>query len=230
MLEILIPFGFYLLTGLMIYSLPVLMKPSIALFNRKRKTTRYFMYGFVTWFLYLSALSNNGFLNNFDFPPRLPILVIIPVLVILFWYSGRPYVLKTVRSVPVYFFIYIQAFRILVELLIWGGMVVGVFPKIVTFEGLNFDIYLGISAILVGYLAQTNKISKKGLLAWNIVGIVLLLFTVYLFIDFYFLGEFQPDKFSEKFARLPYLFLPAVLMPLAIFYHTLSIRQLRQEG
>ncbi|MGB0402467.1 MAG: hypothetical protein ACPGEG_00130 [Salibacteraceae bacterium] len=230
MIELLVPFGFYLLTGLMIYSLPVLMKPSKALFNRKRKTTRYFMYGFVTWFLYLSGLSNNGFLNNFELPPRLPILVIIPVVFILFWYASRPYLLKTIKTVPYHYFVYIQSFRVIVELLIWGCFLMGVLPEVVTFEGLNFDIYVGFSALIVGFLAQQNKISKKGLLIWNWAGIAVLLFTVFQFVDYYFIGDFEPDKFSGQFVKLPYLFLPAVLMPLALFYHMVSIRQLNQEN
>lgn len=227
MLAFFLPLAFYLLTAVMVYSLPVLVKPSTALFNRKRKTVRYFMYGFVGWFLYVSAISNNGFLNNFDFPPRMALLIVVPILVILFWYSGRNYVKKTLLSVPVHRLIYIQAFRVIVELLIWGAFILGIWPRVVTFEGLNFDVLVGVSALLMGVLAQRKMVTNRVLLMWNYVGLLILAFTVFQFINYYFLGDFVADENSALFMKLPYLFLPAVLMPLAVFYHILSIRQLR---
>jgi hypothetical protein len=188
------------------------------------------MYGFVAWFLYLSSLSNNGFLNDFTLPPKLPLFVVIPILLVVVWYSKRPYVLKTIKPVPVERFIYIQAFRILVELLIWGAFLQGIFPEIVTFNGMNFDIWVGVSALVVGYLAQKNKISKTLLIAWNVLGMLVLAFTIFQFINYYFLSDYAADVQSERFTKLPYLFLPAVFVPIAVFYHLLSIRQQLMEG
>ena len=51
----------------------------------------------------------------------------------------------------------------------------GQVPELMTFEGRNFDILIGITAPIIGYLVVKHKIRKKGVLMWNTVGLVLIL-------------------------------------------------------
>ena len=49
-------------------------------------------------------------------------------------------------------------------------------PQLMTFEGRNFDIVIGITAPIVGYLYLKKRISKIKLIAWNVIGIFFICF------------------------------------------------------
>ena len=96
-------------------------------------------------------------------------MIVGPVLIGILLLSGiksfQPLLQKTGLHLPVF----LQSFRIIVELLIYGAFLEGVFPQRATFEGLNFDILVGISAPVIGWLILKKRIGfKKGLLIWNI--------------------------------------------------------------
>ena len=64
-----------------------------------------------------------------------------------------------------------------------------------------------------------------GILAWNIVGLSVLTLTGYAFVSAFFFTDFVESVGGMTLVPLPYLLLPAILLPIAIFYHVVSIRQ-----
>ena len=96
-----------------------------------------------------------------------------------------------------------------------------------TFEGRNFDILSGLSAIVVAVLITRNKISSSLVIAWNFAGLALLVNIVTIAILSMptplrvFMNE-PPNTIVSKF---PVIWLPALLVPLAYGLHFLSIRQ-----
>jgi hypothetical protein len=66
-----------------------------------------------------------------------------------------------------------------------------------TFEGTNFDLFSGITAPIVAYLAyRTTKENKKLLLWWNIICLLLLL-NVVITAVFAFPSPFQKLAFDQ---------------------------------
>lgn len=181
------------------------------------------------WTVYVIVIGLSGIITTFSLPPRMPIFVILPAFGIIAWFhSARRF--KTIRDhFPIELTVYLQSFRIFVELLILGIYYKGIGPQIATFEGQNFDILAGLTAPVIGYLAYYRKvIGAKVVLLWNICCLLLLANIVFIFITQAFFPEFwgyNIPQVSVEFTRPPYLFIAAVFMPFAVFLHMFSIQK-----
>ncbi len=121
----------------------------------------------------------------------------------------------------------IHVLRIPVELVLFQLYLQSKIPLIMTYKGWNFDILMGISAliILVYQLFSKRKINRQLFKIWNVVGIIFLLFIVSLAI----LSSPLPIQLFS-FARpniavleFPYCFLPTCLVPIVLISHILLI-------
>jgi len=182
---------------------------------------------------YLSILSFTKLLTDFGFPPRFPIFLVIPLLVfsIYFYFKNRNN--GFIQSIPLHWTAFYQSFRILVEFLILYTFLKGIMPKEATFEGYNFDIIMGITALPIGLLIyKTGRKYKTLLRVWNVVGILMVLFVaIIVAISTYqpqILGYTEPTVKIE-FMQLPYLLLAGFLAPSAIFIHLISLIQLNKK-
>jgi hypothetical protein len=105
-------------------------------------------------------------------------------------------------------------------------------PKAMSFEGRNFDILSGLTAPLVYYFGFVkHRMGRKALILWNVVCVLLLLNVVssaFLSLP----GRFQQFGFERPnigVGYFPFLLLPAILVPLVLFAHAATIRQLVQN-
>lgn len=178
------------------------------------------------WAVYLFVMNKSGLLNDPGLPPRVPLLVVLPAVAISLFANAQTGFRKAQSHLPLWLPIMMQGFRVGVEFLIYGGYKEGVFPRLSTFEGLNFDIVAGASALIVGFLAMRGLIGRRGLLIWNFAALAVLILTVFSFMYAYYLADIPYFQISDGFTRLPFLLLPGVLLPVAIFLHIFSIRQL----
>jgi hypothetical protein len=102
-------------------------------------------------------------------------------------------------------------------------------PQLMTFEGRNFDILSGITAPFIYYFGYvTGKLHRSLLLIWNLLCIALLVNVVTIAIlavptPFQKLAFDQPNI---AVLYLPFIWLPAVLVPMVLFSHLVCIRQL----
>lgn len=183
----------------------------------------------VFWLTLISILSIKGFFLKFDtLPPRMLVVLLPPLIKILFLtFSGR---MDHILSVtPPQWLLYIQAFRIPVELLLWMLLLSGAFPEHLTFEGRNWDVIAGILSPIVGYLCFVKKkYTVKTAILWNLLGLGLLLNIVVMAVltlptPFQYYKE---GLSNEIVATFPVIFLPAVLVVGAYTFHAFSIRQL----
>lgn len=179
----------------------------------------------VVWIIYLNLLAKTEVLKNFEFPPRIPLLVVIPAILIILFITNRKSLKQALESTPTYLPIALQSFRILVELLIYATFLNGIFPQRATFEGLNYDILVGISALFISAGVYKGIINKRGILIWNVVSICILALTVYSFISTYYFTDFVSTGGGYQFVEFPYLLLASILLPVAIFLHVFSIKQ-----
>jgi hypothetical protein len=180
------------------------------------------------WISLTGALAWSGSLATLNLPPR-PMLIMLTALtgIIIFSYSrgGR----KILKYTPFHWLIFFQVFRIAVEFWFWQGYRSGVLPQIMSFEGNNHDIYAGLLAIVAGFMVMKLPATRKPVLVmYNLTGFLLLANTLRT-AALSFPSGIQKYPFDEGFlllGQLPFVYLPAILVPLALGIHILSLRQL----
>jgi hypothetical protein len=182
--------------------------------------------GLIIWLAVVSVLSLSGFLSDFSvFPPRLIIVLVIPLVTILF-ITFSASLKEIVRNIRPRNLLRLQVFRVFVEILLWRLFVVNLLPIQMTFEGRNFDILAGLFGPLVAYFFRNNK---KVMIAYNIIGLCLLLNIVtiaILSIPGTPFRYFMNEPANTIVTYFPIVYLPAFLVPLAYTLHFFSLRQL----
>ena len=230
-----LPSIYIVFTGLVV--LVVLLSFRVALqrmaISTKERSQKFliasvFLFG---WIAYLVTLSATGILKDVNVPPKFPLLVIIPLVIgcIVFYRSSRnSFVVKEIpKTWPVYF----QSFRIIVELILLYTYYANIIPVSATFEGLNFDVLMGISAPFVAYLVVRKNGSRVFQYIWNVLGICMVLFVAFIIASSMYFPDIWGSNVTQvkmKFIEMPFLLLAGLLAPMAIFMHVVSLVQLRR--
>ena len=182
------------------------------------------------WLALTAALAERGFFEDFyALPPHMLLAVGPPLLAVLaLAASGR--LDPLLAALPPSWPIGAQAFRVLVEIVLWRLAVAGVAPEIMTFTGRNVDILVGLTAPIVAYACFVRRAWPARVARWwNWAGVVILLNVVVhaqLSAPTRF-RLFETDPPTTFIGDLPYIWLPAFLVPLAWALHAISLRQLR---
>jgi hypothetical protein len=183
----------------------------------------------VVWLAVQAILAyKNFYVYTSSIPPRfaLAVLPMLLCIVILFVTDGGK---KFIDNLPLSILTYIHVVRILVEVVLYWLFLSKAVPEIMTFAGRNFDIVAGITAPAMGYLFFKQKVlSYKVVIAWNVLCILLLLNIVVLAVlsapfPFQHFGFEQPNVAILHF---PFVWLPCFVVPVVLFAHLASIRQL----
>lgn len=183
----------------------------------------------LTWIIYVVVVSSTGMIDDFSLPPKLPIFIILPAFIFIGIIITRPATTTLLAIVPVYLLIGIQAFRVIVELIIWLAYKDGILPVVTTFEGYNYDVLVGITAIPLAFYTFKNRMSRGLLIFWNIAGLFILANTIRIFLlsgFFPHLVGLDDNTIELSFLRPPLIFIAGLFMPMAILFHGLSLKQL----
>ena len=183
----------------------------------------------MTWLIFQSTLGlNKWYQDRLATPPHMifPILMAIVVMLILFLTPrGRRFIDGlSIRTLTM-----LQVVRVPVEVCLWCLAMNRQVPWSMTFEGRNFDILIGLSAPIIAIWGwKKGKLSKKVILAWNILGMILLLQVVVTGIGALpsplQWWEFQQPNLAVMY--FPFVWLPAFIVPCAALSHLVSIRRL----
>ena len=196
---------------------------------RKRSTP--IAIGMIVWLILQATLTLNDIYNTnlSSLPPKIILFGILPpllVIILLFVTSkGRQFI----DSLPLKNITYLNMVRIPVEIVLFWLFINKTIPELMTFEGRNFDIIAGISAPIMAYFAfNKNKISRKVLLFWNLICLALLLNIV---INALLsvpspLQQFAFEQPNMAILNFPFSWLPTFIVPIVLFGHLVSIRQL----
>lgn len=188
--------------------------------------------GLVAWLLLQAVLPlDNQYNSDPDaFPPMIMLTGIFPtvltILVVFLTRKGRQFT----DSLPLKQLTYLNTVRIPVELL-YGLFLYKAVPELMTFEGRNFDILAGITAPFIAYFGLTQtKLSRPTLLIWNVICLGLLLNIVVnaLLSAPSPIQQFAFDQPNTAVLNFPFSWLPTFIVPIVLFGHLASIRQLLQ--
>lgn len=167
--------------------------------------------------------------NTDSFPPKLVLLGILPAIITIVITMTSKGGKRFVDSLPLRNITRINIVRIPVELCLYWLFLNKAVPELMTFEGRNWDILSGISAPIIILLAFRNGKIKRGLLLlWNVLCLLLLLNIV---TNALLAAPFPIQKFAFEqpniaIINFPFSWLPTFIVPIVLFGHLVSIRQL----
>ena len=189
--------------------------------------------GLIAWMLIQCLLALNDFYSNDTraVPPRFLLAVVPPILTILFLFitkSGR----RFIDSLPLATITWLSIVRIPVEFVLYWLSLYKAVPELMTFTGRNFDILAGITAPFVAYFGiSLKKMNPRFILLWNIVSLGLLLNIVInaVLSAPFAIQQFAFDQPNIAILYFPFILLPAFIVPVVLFTHLVSIRQLLKK-
>lgn len=202
---------------------------SIFLFYKAAHSSKIVLTILISWIIIQSTVSITGFYASENtLPPRFAFLLMPPLLLILLLFISKKGKLF-IDGLDLKWLTLLHIIRIPVELvLLWLFMNKGI-PELMTFEGRNFDIISGISAPIVYYFAFLKEQKNiRLLLAWNFICLALVIniaINAVLSLPTKF-QQFAFDQPNLALLHFPFTLLPSVLVPIVVFSHLASVRQL----
>lgn len=182
---------------------------------------------FAVWLGTSAVVAATGVLRDFDArPPRLMILVVASFAVLTI-------VTRTARfkallaATPPSWPVALMSMRVPIEIGLWGLFATGKLPVHMTFEGRNFDVLVGATAPVVAWALARGKLGRAGLVAWNVASLGLLANIVGMAVTT-IPGPLHlpwPGVSNTVVADFPWVWLPTFLVPVAVFGHVVSLRQ-----
>lgn len=201
------------------------------LFSTHRRTLILTTATLTLWLLLTGALAHRGFFTNFTaLPPHLLFALLLPAVAFAIFSITSKSLPEALRATPLPWLIAFQAFRIVVELILWRGYKLGAIPIQMTFEGRNLDILIGLTAPIAAWIIYRTRSVAFGIV-WNIAGLasILNIATIAILSMPTPLRRFMNDPPNTLLAHCPFIYLPAILVPAGYIAHLLSIRQLLQR-
>ena len=185
------------------------------------------------WLILQAAITLGGFYSTDtrSLPPRFMFLVIPPLLTILLLFltrKGRVFI----DGLPQSTMTFLHIVRIPVELVLYWLFLNKAVPELMTFTGRNFDILAGITAPFVAYYGlKQQQLGRKTLLTWNLIALGLLFnIVIHAVLSAPFaLQRLAFDQPNIAVLYFPFSWLPGFIVPLVLFSHLVSIRQLTRQ-
>lgn len=186
--------------------------------------------GLLAWSVLVCVLASTGFYLDFDAKPPRFILVVFPILAVIIFIIFKHS--EIVKRLDILKLTRLHMIRVPVELFIFAWFTYGIVPQEMTFEGRNFDILAGLTAPIVGYFIAKHGVKEhvKMVYAWNILCFLLIINIIATAVlslpsNFQVFGLDQPNIAVINF---PFVLLPAVIVPIVLFSHLVSMMQLRE--
>lgn len=182
-----------------------------------------------TWLAYVGTLSGLGIVRDAALRPPGAVYILGPVLVFTVLFTMRSRAgLRAALALPMALLLGAQVFRVAVELFLHQLWVDGLVPRMMTYEGANVDIFIGLSAPLMAWLASRNRATPGLLIAWNALGLLALVNVAARGVltapgPLQFVHAEVPNLAVGIF---PFTYVAGFLAPLAVLMHVFAIRAL----
>jgi hypothetical protein len=228
-LPIYITLTFGLTTVITLWLFIQAIKSSVSELTKSKSTTIFFV---LACWLALQALLTFKNVYNTDtnsFPPRIILMGIFPLMMTILLLFATSKGRQFIDSLPLKNLIYLNIVRIPVEIVLFWLFLNKAIPGLMTFEGRNFDILAGITAPFIAYFGLAKqRISKQLILIWNVISLGLLINIVVnaLLSVPSPIQKFAFDQPNIAILNFPFSWLPTFIVPVVLFGHLTSIRQL----
>ncbi len=213
--------------GIVIVVLAVVMRKLLSVFPDKKWN----LYTGVLLLLAVPAvLAKLGWLTNQDVRPSPFIMIPVTIIVASFGIAFSRFGKRLSIEVSVFLLVAIQMFRFPLELVMHQAFERGIMPKMLSFEGLNFDILTGIGALLIVSIWKLRgAVSEKIIWVWNVYGLGCLFMIFYIAIRSSPIlrgwGD-EPENVNTWVLFFPYIWLPTFLVVAAFSGHLILTRKL----
>lgn len=183
----------------------------------------------VGWLSYAGMLGYMGVLGDSSLRPPGTLFLMAPLFLFVFLVLVRSSSgAQIAAAFPLQLLIGAQLFRVPVELFLHRLWLEGLAPKMLTYEGANFDIVIGLSAPLVAFIANHARIGRPFALFWSIAGLISLanVATRALLTAPGPLNLIHAEVPNLAIGTFPFSYIPGFLAPLALILHVLALRDL----
>jgi hypothetical protein len=186
----------------------------------------------IAWMGLTAAAAKAGMMARFDVMPPPMMILLACIFALAFVIGLSPLGRMIAKQTSLVTLIGLQMFRFPLELVMHHAANRAIMPPQLTYTGYNFDIITGIGAIIL-FLALISKIRvpKALIWAWNIYGFYCLLAIAIIAVTtspmIRAFGD-DPANLNTWVLFFPYIWLPAVLVVIALAGHIIITRKLRQ--
>ncbi|MDB4945004.1 MAG: hypothetical protein JWP97_4538 [Labilithrix sp.] len=181
------------------------------------------------WLVLTGGLALAGVLHQWKRQPPPLVLFMIGGVLLAVWLAGSRIGERMAEALPLAAIVGFQAFRLPLELFMHHAAAEGTMPVLMSFSGSNYDIVSGLTAIPVAWLAARGEASPGLVKAWGILSSVLLAVVMALAIGASpALAAFGtgPRELNTFVGYFPFVWLPCVLVPAALFGQIVLFRRL----
>lgn len=185
--------------------------------------------GLATWMAVTAAAAASGVLARFDTVPP-PMAVLIVLVFVLALGTARSGAGAALARAPLATLVGLQAFRLPLELLMHRAAGLGIMPRELSYSGYNYDVVTGAGALVLWALMRGGVAVPRGVVqAWNLWGAWCLgVITVVAVASSPMVRTFgdDPAHLNTWVLHVPYVWLPAVLVVVALAGHAIVWRAL----
>lgn len=186
--------------------------------------------GAAAWLGLTGGLAAAGKLTFSGQPPTMPVLM-AALLALALGLGLSPLGRRLALGLPLAVLVGVQGFRLVLELLMHRAYAEGLMPVQMSYEGLNFDVATGATALVVAALLAAGRLPRWGVWLWNGLGLLLLVNVVVVSVlsTPLPLRVFMNEPANVWIARAPWVWLPTVMVVAALLGHVLVFRRLWHE-
>jgi hypothetical protein len=184
----------------------------------------------VAWMTVTAVAASSGQLARFDRVPPPMALLILSVFTLAFGVGMGPLGGRLAASVSLATLVSLQAFRLPLELVMHRAATLGIMPPEMSYSGYNLDIVTGAGALVLGLLLRAGvAVPRAAVWVWNLWGLwCLAVITVVAVASSPMVRAFgdDPRHVNTWVLFFPYVWLPAVLVTVALAGHLVVTRAL----
>lgn len=209
---------------------------------QKRIFSRVFLLGMgAALVMGISAwVASRGWLLDFTSKPP-PMLLLLGSIISVAAGIGLSRIGKmTAHTQPFWILVLLQSFRLPLEILMHRAAQLGIMPVEMSYSGYNFDIFTGLGALLLGLYLRTqtdpthispniSPNTQRWIWVWNIYGMTALLAVVSIALlssPLLHIFGTEPAHVNTWVLYFPYIWLPSVLVTVALMGHIVITRKL----
>ena len=184
----------------------------------------------LAWMAVTAAAALSGRLARFDMLPPPMAILILSVLAVSFAIGLGRVGGTLAAAVPLATLVGVQAFRLPLELAMHRAATLGIMPAELSYSGYNLDILTGAGAVLLALLLRAGVVVPRAVVwVWNAWGLwCLAVITAVAVTSSPMVRGFgdDPRHMNTFVLYFPYVWLPAVLVTVALAGHLVVTRAL----